>query len=266
MTDFVFIIENRKLQGRNVRILAQAEGITGHIAAAEASFENHRIAKGASGQLSSLDGQIRIAFDRNSLYHDLYGRVERTQNREQIDDERMLSHVYTAAPQDVPLDGGALVSMKFPDSLRLENPRQLGVYYRVGSRWVFIDNQIEWASKEVSARVLSLEDFAARIDDIAPTVIVRTPRGNETVRPTGTIRVYARDRESGFASEESLVLKIDGARVIAEYDPEHGLISFTPRQPLSAGSHLLEFTATDRCGNETNVTQTITVTRSGQGR
>lgn len=262
LLEFVLVIPQKNLQGRNVRILAQAEGVSGQMTASEISFENHRIAKGAAGQLTSRDGLARVSFDRNSLYRDLYGRIELKERHERLGEPRLLSHVYTAAPQDVPLNGGALVTLAYPDSVQIAHPKQLGVYYRVGrSRWIFIDNRVDTVNKEVSAKVLSLEDFAVGIDNIAPTVTVRSPSRNQSIRSTGTIRVYARDRESGFASEESLVLKIDGQRVIAEYDPEHGLISYTPRQPLAAGSHQLDFSALDRCGNETTVRQTFTVSR-----
>ena len=51
---------------------------------------------------------------------------------ERLGEPRLLSHVYTAAPQDAPLNGGALVTLAYPDSVQIAHPKQLGVYYRVG--------------------------------------------------------------------------------------------------------------------------------------
>jgi hypothetical protein len=267
LAEYIFIVALQKLQGRNIRIVAQAESTTGQITASEISFDNHRIQKNNGGELRSADGQIRVVFGQRSLYRDLYGRIDLKTELDLLQDPKMVSNVYSVEPQDVPLNSGALVAMKIPDSLAIQNPRQLGIYYRAGrDRWVFIDNKIDLRKKEVSAKVFSLEDFVIRIDDTPPTVVVRTPARNRTLTPRQEIRVYAKDRESGFASEEALVLKIDGRRVIAEYDPENALIIFKPRKPFTPGTHRLEFTATDRCGNVTQTEQNFVVARSAERR
>lgn len=267
LTEYIFIVELQKLHGRNIRIIAQVESVTGQITASETGFDNQWIQKNNSGEFTSVDGQIRVVFGQHSLYQDLYGRIDLKAKIDSSYDPQMASNIYSVEPQDVPLNSGALVAMKIPDSLVIQNPQQLGVYYRVGrDRWVFIDNKIDLGRKEISAKVFSLEDFVIRIDDTPPSVIVRSPGRSRTLNRRQEIRIYAKDRESGFASEESLVLKIDGHKVIAEYDPENALIIYKPHKPLTQGTHLLEFTATDRCGNSTQTEQTFIVAGSAERR
>ncbi|RMD94476.1 MAG: hypothetical protein D6814_14470, partial [Calditrichaeota bacterium] len=82
---------------------------------------------------------------------------------------------------------------------------------------------------------------------------VRSPRPGQTITAFSTIRAYARDALSGFDSEESLELFLDGQKVIAEYDPEVHEILYKPRKPMTAGRHVLLFRATDRNGNVATV-------------
>ncbi|MFQ5630047.1 MAG: hypothetical protein ACE5I1_14870, partial [bacterium] len=256
-----------KLQGKNVRIVAQVESVNGHLTASEISFENQVITKANGGNINSEDRKIRVVFGQRSLYKDLFGRITLKKKHSALRDTKMQSHVYSVEPQDVPLNNGAVVYMAYPDSLEIDDPRQLGIYYRVGrDKWVFIDNKVDTVKNELSTKVFSLEDFVIRIDDTSPTVIIRSPRQNQAISARQTIRVYAKDKESGFASEESLELKIDGRKMIAEYDPENGLVIYKPRQPLSPGAHFLEFTATDRCGNVTHVKRDFKVAGTTQGR
>lgn len=245
------------IAGKNIRLVAQAESIYGQIAAAETTFDAIAVRKGAPASFDSDDGMLRVSFWQNSLFRDLYGRVSLSRDLAQMSGEKWASSIYSVEPKDALMNDGAMIHLKYPEGVK--NVRQLGVYYRVGNRWSFIDNKVDTTKREVSARVLSFEDFALRIDDIPPAVQIRTPAANEVVGRNKVIRVYAIDRESGFASEESLVLKIDGRKVVAEYDPEHGLVTYVPYTPFAPGQRTLEFTATDRCGNSTVVRRTFTV-------
>ncbi len=247
-TEFLLPLELEKITGKNIRIVAQGESVYGQIGVAETVFDNIHIKKGQTRGVVSEDGRFSISFSSSALFQDAFVRIKQIQNREDTVDDKLYSHIYKAEPGDFPMKSGVTIRMKFPeDSVDV---RKLGVYFRVGrGGWAFMNNKIDWSRKEVTGRALSLETFAIRIDDVPPITEIRSPRRNAYVSPRPRIVAYARDRESRFASEESLVLKIDGKKVIATYDPEHGTVTYVPKSPLSRGTHSVEFSATDRAGN-----------------
>ena len=257
-SEYVTAVSAYDISGRKARLRVQAENILGDVGTAETGFNLHLIPRGANQHLWSPDSLFRLHFWKQSLYRDMFARIEVKEwpaGRKR--DRDMISKVYEAHPQDVPLNSGVRVSIRYPDTVT--DPTKLGIYYLSRDRWVFIDNKLDTESQMVSALVLSLEKFALRKDDTPPTVIVRVPGRRKVLKPTTPIRVYARDEQSGFESEESLELFIDGRKVIAEYDPENDVVVYTPRQPLPAGTHQLRFRATDKSGNVTVVRRTFTV-------
>jgi len=68
-----------------------------------------------------------------------------------------------------------------------------------------------------------------------------------------------RDALSGIGDNEPYALILDGKRLITEYDPERDRLIHQSESPLAAGSHTLEITAADRCGNEARASWQFTV-------
>jgi hypothetical protein len=148
----------------------------------------------------------------------------------------------------VALDGGAMVTIIYPDTV--SQPQQLGVCYLYRNEWVFIDNKINAANHTVSARVFSMEDFAIIRDNEPPVLSIRAPlAGSVTRNRRPLISVGANDSASGFESEESIELRLDGQKLIAEYDPERDVVQYRPKRDLAFGVHKLTARAEDRCGN-----------------
>ncbi len=255
---FVGIVPLREITGAGIRIMAFGESFDGETGTAETVFDNFHVAKNRRAVVQSPDGMMQVSFSKNTLYRDIFCRIYAIDEDTGRKDARRVSRIYRAEPADVPLNNTATVSFFYADTtLPVE---RLGVYYRnAKGKWVFIDNKLDTNSRKVSARVFSLEDFALLIDDKPPVVVVNLPKRGRPVGTQPLIRVTAKDEQSGFASEESLVLKLNGRKVVAEYDPELDWVQFTPHQPLAAGEHRIEFTATDRSGNKTTVTRTFVV-------
>ncbi|MDQ7063167.1 MAG: M23 family metallopeptidase [candidate division KSB1 bacterium] len=256
-SEYVAALSAYDLADHRVRLRAQAENALRDVSTAETELELHLIPQGTSRRLYSADSLFRLHFWKQSLYRDMFARIDIEEPPAGQRDRDRVSRVYVAHPQDVPLNSGVQVSIRYPDMV--SDPSKLGVYYFSRNKWVFIDNKLDTEAKRVSALVLSLEKFALRKDDTPPTVIVRVPGKRKILKPTTPIRVYAKDEQSGFESEESLELYIDGRKVIAEYDPENDVVVYAPRRPLTPGTHQLRFKATDKSGNVTVVTRTFTV-------
>ncbi len=242
--------------GGNVRLLTSGETVTGEFISADSSFDNFHVRHKTKASFSSPDGEITVDFNHNSLYDDLFGRVYLLGNPPRYDKDAV-SDIYIAEPQDVPMNKGVVVRMHYPADF--SSPEKLGLYYRTRKRWAFIDNKIDTVKKLISARVFSLEKFAVRKDDTAPTVTVFSPRAGEILSRRPVFKVRAKDEQSGFASEEKLVMRIDGKKMIAEFDPETGMVQYQPRQAMKPGRHEFRFTATDRSGNQVEISRSFQI-------
>lgn len=257
---FVGTIPLDAVRGEKIRLVAFAESITQETATAAAEFDNYRIKKGHPGKLYAPDGKMFVSFWQGSLYHDWFGRITINDDAQDLRDADLVSRIYEVAPRDVPLNRGAQISIAYPEAVTA--PEKLGVYYVDNKKgWTFIDNRIDPEARVVSAKVFSFETFALRLDTTPPAVTVLVPRQNQTLRPQPKIRIRVKDEESGIASEEDMLLLIDGKKMIAEYDPEVKEIIYQPRVPFAPGPHELIFKATDKCRNVTEVRRSFAVAR-----
>jgi hypothetical protein len=236
------------LAGLNGQIAVEvsAEDLSGQRAEAHDRFNLTPIPARGAGALVSADRNMQVDFWGGSLFGPLSGWVE-------IDslaapEPLRASPVYRCFPQDVPLSAGVNVTIVFSDTLT--DLRQLGVYTRNGNKWEFIDNRLKAAEHQVWARAFALGDFTLFRDNQPPELGRAEPANGAAVRSRRPlISVEVRDTMSGFESEEAIVLRLDGRKVIAEYDPERDVIFYTPKLPLEAGRHEYAIRAVDRCGN-----------------
>ena len=235
------------IAGDSMQLEVIAENMFGQLEVWQEGFMNALVQPGWGRSLFAPDARMRVSFSEDSVYWPLYGRV-RVDTVTHIGDARVIGPIYHVEPQDVPLNESAVVTISYPDSIT--QPRQLGVGYRDRKGWTFIDNNLNIANRTISARVLSLEDFAIILDEEPPILQIHAPRPNAVLqnhRPQ--ISVEVKDSTSGFASEQSLALRLDGQLVIAEYDPERDVVQYKPKRDLAPGAHKLSVRAEDRCGN-----------------
>lgn len=214
-------------------------------------YEEVRLARVDPREVKSVrseDGGLHVNFWLNSLYDPLYVRIFADSVADTRDYD-LESNVYEIHPRDVPFNLGAIVHLRYPEGE--SNPEKLGVYYETsGGRWVFVDNRVDETEQTVWARVLSFEKFALVRDEVPPTIyqIIPGPGARlSDARPVISFKV--RDRLSGLGGEESIELRLNGEKTIAEYDPERHRVSYRPDMPLSPGRHEISIEARDRCGN-----------------
>ncbi|MFQ5771880.1 MAG: hypothetical protein ACE5HX_15200, partial [bacterium] len=198
--------------------------------------------------LYSDDRQFWVNFWSGSVYRPIYGRVI-MDSLTVIKDMKIVGQIYDAEPQDVPLNAGALVNFRYPpDQIHTE---QLGVYYKTfKGKWEFIDNKLDVKKGTVTAKVFSLEKFAL-IRDEEPPEITEVRPGYQAHLKTNKPRISARirDRLSGINSENDIVIRLNGERLIAEYDPERNRIFYQFNKPLPKGRYEVTVWVQDRSKN-----------------
>ncbi|MDL1878888.1 M23 family metallopeptidase [Cytophagia bacterium CHB2] len=229
----------------SVRLQVAAQNNAGASASWTEVFSNRAIRPRQATTLSANDHNMRVHFNASAVYWPIHGRVTIAAAAGPI------GAVYRIEPQDVPLNSGATIEINYPDST--PNPKQLAVaYLDKEKKWQFLDNRLNVQQRTVSAKVFSLQDYTIIRDDQAPTVQIRFPSADGVItnrRPKFIVTVD--DSVSGFESERSLEMRLNGNKVIAEYDPEVKLLTYRPKANLTPGNYILAAQARDRCDNVT---------------
>lgn len=200
------------------------------------------------GRVRSEDGLCEIRFEGGAVYRPLYARVEEVTilpaSRVPV-----IGKVYRFEPSDVPLKGRGWLSISLAE--QQSRPEQLAIY-GVGQKGVlsFMGSQVEPRGTKVWCSIGRLGTFAVVRDSVPPVITALLPADGATLATRQPmLRVDFYDRLSGIGGEESIELRLDGERVIAEYDPPRRCAFYQPRKPLTVGPHRVSVVVTDRCGN-----------------
>ncbi len=204
------------------------------------------VARGQAKTVMSVDSLCRLDFKRNTLFKDLFVRIDTLARP--VNGYDVVGRFYRIRPVDVPLKKSVTLSLAFPENDSL--PGKLGVYRKSGGNMRYVGANINWNEHSISARTSGLGTFAL-VRDVAPPIIMALSPGNlsRTTNPQPRLRAVFKDKLSGIGGEESRVLKLDGEKVIAEYDPEALVLFYTPEEPLAKGEHTVEIVLIDRSGN-----------------
>ncbi|MBN1562085.1 hypothetical protein JW998_17660 [candidate division KSB1 bacterium] len=212
------------------------------------------IPRGQRKTVYSQDGLCRIDFAENSLFKDLFLRTDSTPAKNNGYD--IVGDFYRILPSDVALNKGATISLVYPQNDSL--PGKLGVYIKAGDSVRFVGNDRNAADHRLSARVGNFGAYAL-VRDVEPPVLysLSPANGAHFSAATPQLRSTFKDMLSGISGEANRLLKLDGKKVIAEYDPESLALFYTPDDPLAKGEHTVEIVLKDRCGNVAAQTNTF---------
>ncbi len=200
------------------------------------------------GYHCSDDSLFTIQFGGNSVYDHLFLRIEKLDSVKDNAYEILGQH-YNVQPQDILLKGRATIRMNYPPSDSLAE--KLALYAGSGRRYSFIGNQLDSVNHEITATVSSLNTYAVIRDVIPPEIWIKQPKKFEFLSdPAPSFVAVVHDKLSGIANEQSIIMKLDGKKVIAEYDPEHRTITYQCDMPLNSGEHELSVFAIDNCRNK----------------
>ncbi len=212
----------------------------------------------SGGVVRSPDGMAEARFDADEVYRPFFGRIAPTPGKG-AKGLPLVGSRYRFAPEDVPFRRKAEIVLRYPADF--SRPERLGIYRLTkGRTWVFVGNRAVPKRRAVAAEVPSFSTYALLLDETPPRVRILRPESHAKVadrRPELAARI--RDSGSGIRREEDILMRLDGQRLIAEYDPEAGQVTARPRQPLTAGSHKLEVAVTDASGNRARAVRSFTV-------
>lgn len=162
---------------------------------------------------------------------------------------KMVTDAYKLVPDEFPTRGE--IDLRFV----LNIPNSMN--YRGGiCRFDFKNEKWQWRPDNVfSNNVLTASSasggvFSAIFDLSAPMISDLSIKAREVIannRPL--LRLNVRDTLSGIADDKSFDIRIDRKWMIPEYDPESGICTFQPPEPLPNGEHHLAIKVTDRAGN-----------------
>ena len=235
------------LRGTHHDFLINAQRVNGERVAVMKEFGAEPVIPRQASKMTSSDGRFKVTFSKKSLYRPLYLKTI-IDSSLSITNLPAVGYIYKVEPTDVLLKAGARVSLQYPESEK--SPDKLGVYYHRRNKWVFIDNRHDSAARTISAKIMSFEEFVLVRDDVAPEITNMQPAHNSHIdNRSPLISVSVRDRLSGIGSERNLEIRLDGRRLIAEYDPERRRLFYKPRTSLTPGRHELIVSAQDRSGN-----------------
>jgi hypothetical protein len=210
----------------------------------------HVVTKRQGGSIVSSDGMASVRFESNGVYETLFGRVVPEPS---MVDDRMVGTAYRFMPYDVAFEKAEVI-LRYPEGVT--DTSKVGLYtWDLKKGWVFADIGRDSGIYGVNGEVKHLGIFALLVDDVAPEVSGFSPESGEAVLARQpTLQATIRDVSSGIWREEDIEMRIDGKRLVVEYDPEEDLIFAKPRKPLAVGVHQIEVIVKDICGN---VAQTL---------
>ncbi len=229
-------------------IEVQAHDLAGKDVLCWDQFDIATITPEDGGWMASDDAKCRVSFGNDRVYRNLFMRISETD----IPDTNkydVIGRAYNIEPQDVPLKRSALVSLKYPGDDPL--PDKLGVFGSSNGRWWgFQGKSRNTQTNQISARLGSFRFVTILRDTIPPEIEIYSPKQNgQYQNRSPLIRAHVRDRLSGISNERSIIIRLDGEKVISEYDPEKRIVKYKPEQPLTAGWHRATVWARDNIGN-----------------
>ena len=209
------------------------------------------ISQNSGGTLLSKDGNFMVQFDDKSLYTDYYGEVIINENvLSNNGDNEIVSPVYQITPWYQPMKEVVKVLLRYPKDA--EDKENLGIYYHDSKKgWVFLKNEHDTTMGVLSTEVLSLESFAV-LKDSQPPKIDRLNIVDGAVMKQSNFTVTARisDNLSGIEDERSILMELDGKKLIFEWHPASETASYDSIVPLKKGKHKLIISARDNANNK----------------
>jgi hypothetical protein len=231
-----------------VQVAVEAVGVDGVPAFRTLVLARQRVPP-EGGAVVSPDGMARAVFDSGKVYTTLFGRALPEAAATSVD-LPVAGLAYRFSPDNVPFNGRAKLVMRHP--IGHGRPELLGIYeLKADSVWAFLGNEPDPEGGAVSAEVPYFSTYALLLDAVPPRVENVKPADGERVRGSFEISASVSDIGSGIVRDEDLEIRLDGLRLIVEYDPEEERITALPDVAPAVGEHRLEVVARDACGNTT---------------
>jgi hypothetical protein len=203
------------------------------------------------GRPVSLDGKAAFEFRPGGLTAPSLVAVEQD-TAVSVENLAVLSLPYRLEPAGLflALPVGFALTIKKGPSL----PPHAGLFSQnYHQRWTFVGREFSRDSARVTGTLTSNLPLCLMQDTVPPEVegLSLEKRYTASQFPRN-FSVSIKDYQSGIASDEDILISVDGKWLLNEFDPEENRSAFTiPR--LSAGNHRLSIVVTDAVGNRQSV-------------
>jgi hypothetical protein len=240
-------------RGTEGELVAEFQFMTqpGFVQSAADTFEIFSITPEKGGKMVSSDGLCKITFPDGSVYQPFWGTIQTSTVPLSMSSTRRIYHI---VPDDVPLK--KKIDIQLNISPELNHHEKMGIYgFNEKSENVYLESH--WRDNiSLTAKTEALTAVVVLMDTLPPVIQEISPISGSVVESaTPKIMVYFKDQFSGIYGEDNYVIRLDGKRQIAEYEPEKQRAFHRVDEALSHGKHVAEFVLKDRAGN-------ITVTQS----
>ena len=203
--------------------------------------------------ITSQDSLCQLEITPGALYDGLWLELEAADG---YSIPGQIESVYRVEPRDKPLKQPVAVKIKKNhESLQ---DKGWGVYYfnrKMG--WTFLGRDVE--GDYLVGKTASWERFALVLDSEPPSIQIGLPKVLETNQSSPEFSAVIKDQLSGI-SAGNVIVQLDGRRIPAEYDQPRARVTYRPWKPLARGKHTYSIEVTDRAGNHTQKTVTVTIT------
>jgi hypothetical protein len=230
----------------------------GHLGATGFSFPVYTITRSDGGKVVDSQGRIAALFQPGSVYQSFVARVEEV-GASSIPGLPMKSQAFSLYPDDFVFEETASVFLSLPQEE--EENHRIGLYRLTQhGKWNFVGRISGEGDGTIGARVKNFSTFALLEDQIPPLIWRLRPEENTRTRQKQPVlSAKLRDMGSGIGREEDVLLRLDGQKLISQYDPPVETVQARPRRPLALGEHLLEVVVRDRAGNESRAQSRFTI-------
>ena len=213
-------------------------------------LDRQLVRPGIAHDLSFYGGQITLRFAEASVYTPFFPQVEVFEPQ---------------TPQELLVAGAAFslgpefsFDRKMEIRLRYEGgdwpAEKLGIYREVAEgKWGMVGNEWDAAHGQVGAKVRHFGRYALLADLVPPEIDALRPAAGKVVEARPTIRAAIRDMGAGIGREKDIELVLDGRSILAEYDPDAGLVHGHLPEDLLPGQHNLLVRVRDMSGNQAEV-------------
>ncbi len=217
----------------------------GQVQSTEDTIQVFSIVPEKHGEMISSDGICKITFPEGSVYQPFWGTIQTSPVPESMSSIRK---IYRIVPDDVPLQNRVSIrltissDLPFCDRMAIYGFGEKGVNVFLGGKW----EQSETLSTETNM----LTPVVVQIDTVPPIIhqIIPVPRSH-IQSATPKITVQFEDQLSGISGEDNYVVRLDGKRLIVEYQPEKKNAFYQVEKPLRQGKHVIDVLIRDRSGN-----------------
>ena len=219
-------------------------------------LDRHLVKPGAAAKLTYANGEVELGFAAASAYAPFFPQVVAFEPP--VPASLVPAGLAFALGPDVSFDRKVALRLRY-DRETLP-PEKLGIYREVAAeKWSLVSNEWDAEARQVVALVRRLGRYALLADLEAPEISSLQPAEGAVVGPRPEIRGEVRDQGAGIGRETDIEFELDGRPLIAEYDPEAGLVYGHLVEDLSPDVHRLVLRVRDMSGNQAEVHAEFTV-------